>query len=44
MAIRNAFFFGRRKFKDLVIPWCTYTDPEIAHVGMYVPEGKSQAH
>jgi hypothetical protein len=25
-------FFGRRKFKDLVIPWCTYTDPEMAHV------------
>jgi pyruvate/2-oxoglutarate dehydrogenase complex dihydrolipoamide dehydrogenase (E3) component len=21
-----------------VIPWCTYTDPEIAHVGLYVRE------
>lgn len=42
MAIRNAFFFGRRKFKDLVIPWCTYTDPEIAHVGMYVSEALSK--
>ena len=30
------------KFKNLVIPWCTYTDPEIAHVGMYVPEAISK--
>jgi pyruvate/2-oxoglutarate dehydrogenase complex dihydrolipoamide dehydrogenase (E3) component len=22
----------------LTIPWCTYTDPEIAHVGLYVTE------
>ncbi|MDX1631297.1 MAG: mercuric reductase [Thermoanaerobaculia bacterium] len=33
--IRNAFFFGRERSRDLVIPWCTYTDPEVAHVGKY---------
>jgi len=32
--IANAFFFGRRKVSALTIPWCTFTDPEVAHVGM----------
>jgi pyruvate/2-oxoglutarate dehydrogenase complex dihydrolipoamide dehydrogenase (E3) component/uncharacterized membrane protein YdjX (TVP38/TMEM64 family) len=35
IVLANALFFGRRKVTDLVIPWCTYTDPEIAHVGCY---------
>lgn len=34
VALQNALFFGRKKMSDLVIPWCTYTDPEIAHVGL----------
>ena len=33
--IANSLFFGRQKTSALTIPWCTYTDPEIAHVGMY---------
>ena len=33
MVIRNAMFFGRKKASDLIIPWCTYTTPELAHVG-----------
>ncbi|MEW6338550.1 MAG: mercuric reductase [Acidobacteriota bacterium] len=35
--IQNAFFgfAGRKRASRLTIPWCTYTDPEIAHVGMY---------
>lgn len=33
--IANALFKGRQKASVLTIPWCTYTDPEIAHVGMY---------
>ena len=33
--IANALFMGRQKTSSLTIPWCTYTDPEIAHVGMY---------
>ena len=34
LVLRNAFFFGRGKASSLVIPWATYTDPEIAHVGI----------
>jgi pyruvate/2-oxoglutarate dehydrogenase complex dihydrolipoamide dehydrogenase (E3) component len=35
--IQNAFFgfAGRKRASRLTIPWCTYTDPEIAHVGLY---------
>jgi pyruvate/2-oxoglutarate dehydrogenase complex dihydrolipoamide dehydrogenase (E3) component len=35
LVIRNALFFGRDSFSDLLIPWATYTDPEVAHVGLY---------
>ncbi|UCF88705.1 MAG: mercuric reductase [bacterium] len=35
IVIQNALFGGRKKTSALTIPWCTYTDPEIAHVGMY---------
>jgi pyruvate/2-oxoglutarate dehydrogenase complex dihydrolipoamide dehydrogenase (E3) component len=34
IVIQNALFFGRARFSALSVPWCTYTDPEIAHVGM----------
>ena len=34
VALQNALFFGRKRASDLVIPWCTYTSPEIAHVGL----------
>jgi pyruvate/2-oxoglutarate dehydrogenase complex dihydrolipoamide dehydrogenase (E3) component len=33
--IQNALFPGpKKKISRLVIPWCTYTSPEIAHVGI----------
>ena len=35
IVIQNALFKGRARSSSLVIPWCTYTSPEIAHVGMY---------
>jgi len=35
LVIRNALFFGRDNFSNLLIPWATYTDPEVAHVGLY---------
>lgn len=35
IVIANALFRGRRRNSALTIPWCTYTDPEVAHVGMY---------
>ncbi len=34
IVIQNALFLGQKKFSSLKIPWCTYTDPEIAHIGM----------
>jgi pyruvate/2-oxoglutarate dehydrogenase complex dihydrolipoamide dehydrogenase (E3) component len=33
VVIQNALFFGRRSVSALVIPWCTYTFPEVARVG-----------
>lgn len=33
--IQNSLFYNSKKLSSLVMPWCTYTDPEIAHVGMY---------
>lgn len=34
IVIQNALFYGRRKVSALTIPWVTYTDPEVAHVGV----------
>ncbi|MHB0956395.1 MAG: mercuric reductase [Pirellulaceae bacterium] len=42
IVIRNALFKGRAKFSSLTIPWCTYTSPEIAHVGLYEQQAKEQ--
>jgi pyruvate/2-oxoglutarate dehydrogenase complex dihydrolipoamide dehydrogenase (E3) component len=38
IVVQNALFFGRRKASALTIPWCTYTDPEVAHVGLSAAE------
>jgi pyruvate/2-oxoglutarate dehydrogenase complex dihydrolipoamide dehydrogenase (E3) component len=35
IAVTNALFLRTQKLSSLVMPWCTYTDPEVAHVGMY---------
>ena len=42
IVIQNALFFGRAKASALTLPWCTYTDPEIAHVGLYEREAKER--
>jgi pyruvate/2-oxoglutarate dehydrogenase complex dihydrolipoamide dehydrogenase (E3) component len=42
MVVRNALFFGRGRSEDLVIPWCTYTTPELAHVGISAAEAESR--
>lgn len=42
IVIRNALFFGYSKASNLTIPWCTYTSPEIAHVGLTGREAKDQ--
>jgi len=38
--IQNALFLGRKRLSGLTIPWCTYTDPEVAHVGLYEAEAE----
>lgn len=42
IVIANALFMGRQKSSALVVPWCTYTDPEVAHVGMYEWEAREK--
>jgi pyruvate/2-oxoglutarate dehydrogenase complex dihydrolipoamide dehydrogenase (E3) component len=42
IVIQNALFLGRARVSKLVIPWCTYTDPEVAHVGLYEHEAAAQ--
>lgn len=42
IVIQNAFFFGRAKVSALTIPWCTYTAPEVAHVGMYEKDARER--
>ena len=42
IVIQNALFGGKKKLSNLNMPWCTYTHPEIAHVGMYAHEAHEQ--
>jgi len=42
IVIQNSLFLGRKKLSALTMPWCTYTDPELAHVGMYEREAQEK--
>jgi pyruvate/2-oxoglutarate dehydrogenase complex dihydrolipoamide dehydrogenase (E3) component len=42
IVIRNALFCGRERMSALTVPWCTYTDPEIGHVGLYEREASER--
>src|SRR6185369_11225266 len=42
IVIQNALFLGRKKVSALTMPWCTYTDPEIAHVGLYERDARER--
>ncbi len=46
IVIKNALFapfgFGKSKLSDLIMPWVTYTAPEVAHVGLYEAQAKKQ--
>jgi pyruvate/2-oxoglutarate dehydrogenase complex dihydrolipoamide dehydrogenase (E3) component len=41
IVLQNALFMGRKKLSALTVPWVTYTDPEVAHVGLYPAEAES---
>jgi pyruvate/2-oxoglutarate dehydrogenase complex dihydrolipoamide dehydrogenase (E3) component len=40
-AVRNMFVPGRQK-SDFTVPWCTFTDPELAHVGLTSGQAAAQ--
>jgi len=40
-AVRDMFFPGRGRVGSLV-PWCTFTDPELAHAGLTEAEAREQ--
>ena len=40
-AVRDMFFPGKGRAVELV-PWCTFTDPELAHAGLTVAEATEQ--
>jgi pyruvate/2-oxoglutarate dehydrogenase complex dihydrolipoamide dehydrogenase (E3) component len=44
LVLANALFHGRGRASRLVIPWATYTDPEVAHVGLYEEEARARGH
>ncbi len=41
LAVRNMFFPGSSKVTDLV-PWCTFTNPELAHAGLTIAEARER--
>lgn len=41
-AVRNIFLPLKIKFNPGVVPWVTFTDPEIAHAGLTEDEAKQQ--
>jgi pyruvate/2-oxoglutarate dehydrogenase complex dihydrolipoamide dehydrogenase (E3) component len=38
LVLQNALFLGRKRVSALHVPWCTYTEPEVAHVGLGAEE------
>jgi pyruvate/2-oxoglutarate dehydrogenase complex dihydrolipoamide dehydrogenase (E3) component len=42
IVIQNALFLGQARASALTVPWCTYTDPEIAHVGLSEREARTK--
>ena len=42
IVIQNTLFKGRKKLSALNMPWCTYSEPEVAHVGLYEQEAKER--
>lgn len=41
-AMMNALFWQKKKASGMIVPWVTYTDPEIAHVGLYEAQAKEK--
>jgi pyruvate/2-oxoglutarate dehydrogenase complex dihydrolipoamide dehydrogenase (E3) component len=43
IVVQNALFLPTKKLSSLVMPWCTYTDPEVAHVGLGEQEARERS-
>ena len=39
-AVRNALFIGKKKYLPKILPWVTFTDPEVARVGLTLKEAE----
>jgi pyruvate/2-oxoglutarate dehydrogenase complex dihydrolipoamide dehydrogenase (E3) component len=47
IVVQNALFphpfsLGYASVDSLIMPWCTFTDPEIAHVGLYEKDAEAK--
>jgi pyruvate/2-oxoglutarate dehydrogenase complex dihydrolipoamide dehydrogenase (E3) component len=42
IVVQNALFHPTARLSSLIMPWCTYTDPELAHVGLSEHEAREQ--
>ncbi|MGB3539069.1 MAG: mercuric reductase [Mesorhizobium sp.] len=42
-AVKNALMHEQQRQSGAIIPWCTYCDPEIAHIGLHVWEARRQS-
>lgn len=42
IVVQNALFLPTARVSRLVVPWCTYTSPELAHVGLSVAEAERE--
>ncbi|MEO8838526.1 MAG: mercuric reductase, partial [Herbaspirillum sp.] len=41
-ALHHGLRFKRQRWSELTLSWCTYTDPEVAHVGLYVRQARER--
>jgi pyruvate/2-oxoglutarate dehydrogenase complex dihydrolipoamide dehydrogenase (E3) component len=42
VVLANALFYGRGRASTLLVPWSTYTSPEVAHVGLTAADAVSR--
>lgn len=42
LILRNALFPGQSKLDQRIIPWCTFSEPEVARVGLNETQAKAQ--
>lgn len=42
IVVKNSLLKEENKYSDIILPWCTFTDPEIGHVGKYNYELEEQ--